>query len=93
MRDKLIEVMAKALCRHEGHNPYGASSWFNDAKLWEEWTDPATAALAALEAEGCRVVPVEPSEAMLDAGDYVWDGGSYLVWQTMLAAAQGKTDE
>jgi hypothetical protein len=87
VRDKLIEVMARAM---------DPAAWAEHRMGWQEWNqrratsiNNATAALAAIEAEGCRVVPVEPSEAMLDAGDYVWDGGSYLVWQTMLAAALG----
>ena len=49
--------------------------------------DSIRPSLAALEALGLVVVPVEPTEAMLDAADVEWDCRVVDVYAAMIAAA------
>jgi hypothetical protein len=89
-RDAIIETMARGKCEREGYNPdmeyLGAGE-----PLWLRFEPEAAADLAALEAAGLAVVPVEPTEAMIDAlqsyavcSGYVPEG-----YAAMIAAAQG----
>lgn len=56
-REALVEVMAEAICDAMNMNRVGRLE-----------LDAATAALAALEAAGVRLVPVEATEEMLEHG-------------------------
>ena len=49
--------------------------------------DSIRPSLSALEALGLVVVPVEPTEAMLDAADVDWDCRVVDVYAAMIAAA------
>jgi hypothetical protein len=57
--DKLVEAGARAICEL-----YGQSPSFN----WRKHEGAVRAALAAIEREGWKVVPVEPTEEMIEAG-------------------------
>lgn len=46
-------------------------------------------ALAALEPQGLKIVPVEPTEAMQKAGYELMGGGSAFVYRAMLNAVEG----
>jgi hypothetical protein len=59
-RDKLIEAMAAALADEEGLRPTEHS---------RRWVRQAKAVLTAIEANGLVVVPREPTEAMIEAGE------------------------
>jgi hypothetical protein len=70
-REQIIETMARAACERVYPNcdfaPEGSvwvSTWAREREAFEE---QASAALSALEAAGLVVVPVEPTDAMLDA--------------------------
>ena len=58
-REELIEVMARAMLEDElsvdPHSDF-ATVWANESDIW---LSNATAALAAIEAAGVRLVPVE----------------------------------
>lgn len=61
----LIEAMARAICGEAGYDkPWEA---FNASER-DMFVDCARAALAAIEAAGYRIVPVEPTWEMLEAG-------------------------
>jgi hypothetical protein len=108
VRDKLIEVMARAIwdarCKAWGKYRQHLHERDSEGYDWEdlslskhaELLREATAALAALEAEGYRVVPVEPTEVMLAATAPAHEGERIIakvMYRAMLSAAQGKTDE
>jgi hypothetical protein len=65
----------------------------NFARAYMSARDDADAILAALDAAGLAVVPVEPTEAMIDAAHRAWTPGvNYgeahaIRWHAMLAAA------
>lgn len=62
-REDLIETMARAM-----HADVDGGGWDREnADLRDAWRRSATAALAAIEAAGARVVPVEMTEAMRNA--------------------------
>lgn len=94
-RDEIVEVMARALCRDE--NSYDenveAEAWRGNKHLYRA---AATAALDALAAKGCAVVPREPTEKMEEAGQALLNAGyvdqvltdSPAVWTAMLNAAE-----
>jgi hypothetical protein len=79
-RETIVEAMAVAIW--EGNPDMTAPS---------NAISTAQAALTALEALGLAVVPREPTEAMIDAGDMHWNNqcGSCLldIYRAMLAAA------
>ncbi len=98
-RDELIEVMAREI---------------DHALVWEVEGDTrageltqreqravAAAALAAIEAQGFAIVPVEPTEAICDAGtDYLEGAGcnplsedAERVYRAMIAAAQEQSND
>jgi hypothetical protein len=93
--DKIVEMMARGiLCGLVGADTWDHPEMTDKAKA--TYLRQATAALAALEKEGYAVVPVEPTEAMVDnAVDAGWTGpvGKLTisrVWQAMLAASSPK---
>jgi hypothetical protein len=78
MRDEIIEAMARAMAAEVG-------TMLHDEIHWPEfgpgYIEGATAALAAIEAMGFAIVPVEPTPEMekagweveeLDTPDRVW---------------------
>lgn len=97
-RDQLVETMARAMCRddfgeveHEGHVVA------DRPENWTPYIPLATAALTAIEAAGMRVVPVEPTEAMIQGWINEWHEGVGVIvlndlmrrgYRSMLAAAQ-----
>lgn len=95
----LIETMAKAMAERIIRGEAGELLQFISEdemrasidRMWREWCEPdARAALSAIEASGThRVAPVEPTEAMLDAGEYL-EGAD--AWDAMLAAAPKVTE-
>lgn len=104
-REKLIEVMARAIYAQRPHQYWDHSEqtrgWVYadydevDAGWRELATQQATAALAALEASGVRLVPVVSDATMDMAGDEVtrnaWrlatQADADTVWTAMLAAS------
>ncbi len=83
-RDKLIEAMARALCLLSPNDPDAISS--NDGPYWGYYVPQAQAALAAIEAQGLAVVPVEPTDALLCAAeDFITLRG---IWDAMIRAAR-----
>ena len=97
MRDKALEVMARAEAAFEEVSYDKHRGLFNEQ---------AAHVLAALQAEGMAVVPVEPSEEMLAAGDSAIpraeldEHGMRMMgrevalecWSAMLAAASQEKD-
>lgn len=99
MSDKLIEAVAKAICqsamdenevaRNTPMEPFTFSrNTAGDVSLWAIFETDAAAVLAAIEASGYRVVPKEPTEAMLKHAK-AWGsvGGERVIWDAMLAVA------
>jgi hypothetical protein len=86
-RDKLIEAMARAICEYETPESYDDLPEISMIKKYFRAT--AQAALAAIEAAGFAVVPLEPTEAMMRAGDQEMPNPTCLVsaYRAMLAAA------
>ena len=68
-REKLIEVMARAMLADE----LAVRPTLTFHPTWEQesdiWLSNARAALTALEAAGVRLVPVEATEEMVERGD------------------------
>ena len=86
-RNELIEAMARAIVA--SHEPRDMKTRVTTAR------QDAQAALAAIEARGLAVVPVEPTEGMVDAGasergfsgQYVGEVGALYAYRAMLAAS------
>jgi hypothetical protein len=97
MMSDVVEVMARWMCRADGGFPDGASD-LHDGKggyvfvmHWEDWRDEARAAIAALDAHGFVIVPKEPTEAMVIAGNGTLETvQADDVYLAMLAAAKGE---
>ena len=95
MSDKLIEAVAKAICQSNidansapKPNSVGFFRTTIDGPLWMSFTPDAQIVLAAIEASGYRVVPKEPTEAMIKhAKAWGMVGGERVIWDAMLAAA------
>lgn len=68
---KLIELVARALCKIEGHNPDCQASYYSNDKLWTDYAEDAQKVIAAYEAArgGWVLVPREPTKEMLLAGN------------------------
>ena len=70
-REKLIEVMAQAMLEDElsvdPHSDF-ATVWANESDIWLSNARAALAALAAIEAAGVRLVPVEVEKVAIDVG-------------------------
>jgi hypothetical protein len=90
-REELIEVMAQAMLEDElsvDPHSYFATVWANESDIW---LSNAKAALAALEAAGVRLVPVDPDDNQLAAGmesdsiSHPWE--ALGVYRQMLAAS------
>lgn len=93
---EIEEIVARALCKEDGHDPDEWASHFTDEKLWMEWREAARAALRALEEAGYAVVPREATPEMQKAalGAFAnlpdpkasaWD--AMQGWRAMLDAA------
>ena len=65
-RDQLIETMARAYCRANGWDADEITPDGEGKPTWVWHTDEGHAALTAIEAAGMRVVPVEPTEPMME---------------------------
>jgi membrane carboxypeptidase/penicillin-binding protein PbpC len=79
-RDKLIEAMARGMAIADG------------AFIWAAYYDDAQAALAAIEANGFAVVPVEPSAVQIAAGWRYAFQQSAQCYRAMIAAAPMQGD-
>ena len=73
-REKLVEVMLTAMSEHHSGN-FAEAAFIVDAQL------------AALEAAGVRLVPVEATEEMVIAGEGRPDAYTRYVYSRMLAAS------
>jgi len=88
-REELIEVMARAQCSEGGFDPDERMP--NDGPRWGYYVPGVEVALAALEAAGVRLVPVEATGDMLMAGiesdaiQHPWQ--ALNVYRRMLAAS------
>ena len=94
-----IAVVARAIAADDGLDPDELRP--DGQPNWKPYCPNAKAAIAALEAEGLVIVPVEPSEAMVEAGCTAQNaiapfGGGVdpkfpkASYQAMLAALEGK---
>ena len=90
MTTPLIEAIARALCKSQGEPD-------NCAKFY---TESAQAALTAITEAGYAVVPVEPTEAMIEVGADLLDSHDCIdeeagrldlkrAYSSMISAAQG----
>ena len=95
----ILEVMAKAICE-----PHLAGSGATPAIVLPTWAElsegqrnwhrmAARAVIVALQREGWAVVPMEPTEAMIEAGwphtaDPCWQEDVAKCWRAMIAAAR-----
>ena len=66
------EIIARQLCSAAGHDPEAFGNWHPATSiaigpLWHGFRDGADKILAALKDSGMVIVPVEPTEAMLQA--------------------------
>jgi hypothetical protein len=94
-RPELIEVMARAMKDRASIEPWTDEEWAafkaHPDSNYPSLTADITAALAAAEAAGFVVVPVEATEAMVDvAVDYAWEAGRSdlrRMWRAMIAPA------
>jgi hypothetical protein len=98
-REKIIEAMARGMCSCEGTSQCAAICLSRFASSNQKgqcsdavraWGRKATAALAAIEAMGAVVVPVEPTDRMIDAtnDEYGWSAdGIYGHYAAMLSAS------
>lgn len=66
-REKLIEVMARAMCEHDLLDPEQRLK--NGLVMWQSKIDAATTALTALEAAGVRLVPMEATGEMIQMAE------------------------
>lgn len=91
MRDMLIEAMARAI--YEKRNGFGCKAWSRLPQLHHApYKQDATAALAAIEAAGCVVVPREPTREMVQAGPFrgrqnTEESMYHGIYRAMLAAS------
>lgn len=95
MSDALIEAVAKASCDNVYQRHGLPSPWPHlPADIRDAWTSSARAALAAIEAQGFRVVPVEPTPTMYGAAleDLVPAADAHAAWSAMLSAAPKITE-
>jgi hypothetical protein len=103
--DADVERVARMFCRgdYPGSGENACCLIASDCTHWQDYTPMARAAIAAMPAPGVppgwRLVPVEPTEAMIEAGAVrgnwssradAFDGGregsAKDVWAVMLAA-------
>lgn len=88
MTTNLIEAMTKAL--------EIVLVQMEKAETWTDYRDEARTLLAAIEAAGYRVVPVHPTEAMMDAfntpASFMASVSFAERWKLALAAAPKVTE-
>jgi hypothetical protein len=87
-RDELIEKMARGIAVSQGHDPDKlcfsySKSGDQHRPTWMRFVVYATAAIAAIEAAGAVVVPVEATERMVHAASAALD-----IWKENNGLAQ-----
>lgn len=101
MTTPLIEAIARALCINDDRNP--DDPFFVNSpdglRQWKGYEFDTMTALTAITTAGYAVVPVEPTEAMIEAARDVpfiaMGNGEYLepdrsdIYRAMITAAQG----
>lgn len=96
----LVEIIARALCKAEGANPDGhgvCEKGLDPEPAWRYFDSEARAVLTALSEAGWVVVPIKPTQEMVDAcwGDTVdWAAveeaeveGVQSIYRAMLSAS------
>lgn len=93
----LVDTLAATLFRWKGNHWGSTMLPYPSCPEADACRKGAAMLLSALESAGYRVVPIEPTEAMAEAGarpiygyDPYWDYGDKVareVWPEMLAAA------
>ncbi|MCW2317969.1 hypothetical protein M2322_003534 [Rhodoblastus acidophilus] len=78
---RLIEIMARGVAHRVCGNADAATGEKREP-LWTFYVRDARAALDALRAEGMEIVPREPTEAMMEAGE-----GAFFTTYTGTATA------
>jgi hypothetical protein len=93
---RLVEAIAKAICCPNGcHivriNERAETAQHYDSPwpcCWQQKVETVAAALCAIEREGWKVVPVEPTEEMVQATPRAMsEGTTREAWTAMLDAA------
>jgi len=100
---ELVEAMARAMLASDPTGKFSFDTMLAEIGIEEHTlqtkltTCLAQAALAAIEAQGMMVVPVEPTEAMVDLGSEaiqkadeesnVWGDDAFACYRAMLAAS------
>jgi hypothetical protein len=99
MTKTVDEIIARAMCAESGLDPDTLETSNGDraAPMWMNWEMDAIAAVKALTSAGYAIVPVEPTERMLDHGSYYEDDDVSLklaegevsrnVWKAMIEAS------
>lgn len=94
----IIETIARKMCAETGYdfdfeNDFTRSSSGDDDGQ-SYWLGLAQAVLTAIEQSGHAIVPIEPTEAMIDAGYNSEDcdgwSGPTSCWQRMIQAGKVK---
>jgi hypothetical protein len=87
----IVEVMARAICDRVGPCSFDRTCAEVGASCREQRITEARAAIAALDAAGFAIVPKEPTEAMVIAGNGTLETvQADDVYRAMLAAAKGE---
>ncbi len=97
-KEQAIEAMARAFAKSDANPASGMEDLWHMPGYREACIRHATAAHDALTANGMAIVPVEPSEAMIEAGEIEIEGRQAVgmriyasdVWDIMVAASQDK---
>lgn len=92
---KSVEVMARSLCGAFDSEINPNAELFGGGVLWKTYIGWAEELIAVLHAAGLRIVPAEPTEAMLEDGlevlDVFADGVSLAAaYRAMLAAYEAE---
>lgn len=95
--DDLVEIMARAICASLGVNPDANGTDGTPYSAWKPFAEDAEIALTALSEAGWVVVPIKPTQEMVDAcwGDTVdWAAveeaeveGVQSIYRAMLSAS------
>jgi hypothetical protein len=63
VREKLVEVVARAMCHEDGSEELIVDGM----KMWQLRWDDSVNFIKAIEEQGYRIVPMEPTEEMIEA--------------------------